>query len=77
MASKFLLPALGLLLAGGVGLAVHQAKAAPLAPMLVRFTVPSLCTVSPGPARPAVRCSQGTPWHAQRAAGEQHWTVVF
>lgn len=77
MASKFLLPALGLLLAGGVGLAVHQAESAPLAPMLVRFTVPSLCTVSPGPARPAVRCSQGTPWHAQRAAGEQHWTVVF
>jgi hypothetical protein len=77
MASKFLFPALGLLLAGSIGLVALQAKSAPLAPMLVRFTVPSLCTVSQGPARPAVRCSQGTSWHAQRAGGEQYWTVVF
>ncbi|WP_088157808.1 hypothetical protein [Achromobacter xylosoxidans] len=77
MASKFVFPALGLLLAGSIGLAAHQAQSAPLAPMLVRFTVPSLCTVSQGTARPAVRCSQGTPWHAQRPWGEQYWTVVF
>ena len=77
MASKFLFPALGLLLAGSAALAAHQARSAPLAPMLVRFTVPSLCTVSPGPAQPAVRCSQGTPWHAQRAGDDQYWTVVF
>ena len=77
MASKFVFPALGLLLAGSIGLAAHQAQSAPLAPMLVRFTVPSLCTVSQGTARPTVRCSQGTPWHAQRAVDERYWTVVF
>lgn len=77
MASKFLFPALGLVLAGSAGLAAHQARSAPLAPMLVRFTVPSLCTVGQGPERPAVRCSLATPWRLQRAAGDQYWTVVF
>ncbi len=74
---RFLLPASGLLLAGSVALAAHQARSAPLAPMTVSFTVPSLCTVGQGPDRPAVRCSQATPWRLQRAAGDRYWTVVF
>lgn len=77
MASKLVFPALGLLLAGSIGLAAHQAKSAALAPIAVRFTVPSLCTVGPGPDRPAVSCSRDTPWHAQRPMGEQYWTVMF
>ncbi|OAD12622.1 hypothetical protein [Achromobacter insolitus] len=77
MASKFPFSAVGLLLAGSIGFAAHQAKSAPLAPMIVRFTVPSLCTVGQGTDRPAVHCSQATPWHMQRAIGEQYWTVVF
>lgn len=77
MASKFVLPALGLLCAGGLGLAAQQAQSSPVAPMSVRFTVPSVCSVTGASDRPSVHCAHQTPWHMRRVAGQAYWTVEF
>lgn len=67
----------GLALFAGVAPGTQPAQSAPVAIVPVSFTVPSVCRVEHGAARPAVHCVHPMPTLVVRQPGQAYWTIVF